>query len=637
MAPALGAGNEGADERMAVMSRYAVLEKWAKKSEPTLIHLERADLLLDDTGERFRDHQVGDFFAAIADKCGDVRVVLEGRRAPGKDVFAADVHEAMRVGGLGKDDLDTFFRAPHRSHAVVWNLDDDALADVFERLGGGKQRKARAHPLGMVLLATLAAARGETPHDVVHRHSDLFAEALEKEIFHELYDDVLDENERHLLRLCALYRDEIPVRHVAGLHEHVGDSDEKAFDALLDRCLLRPDTKEERFSLHQMIGDLVRRREADDDVVLDGHHRIGELWLVDAKGLRRLPQILAASEAVHHLVLGQGWELLDGVQGRLLQDDVVAELRTVSRSLYGNQRYREDRRVLELLVSADDGDHMSHRFLGERIEKLEGRGAASAVPHYEKAYDLKPSFAPYVNNLMRYLEEDDPQQCVAIGEKAIADGVANDYTPAILAKALEKLGRDDEASALRQERIEAGTRDPVFYNDEAVLLDKQGRKDEALRVLALAFDLGADDHHSRAIRDRLVGGDAASASRQEAIRDGSTNPADYNDEAVFLDQQGRTEEALGVLRLAVGRGIADDYTYAIQARLLEKTGAAREASRLRRQRIDTGSRDPVFYNDEAISLDKQGRIEEALDVLRLAVDRGIDNDYIRTTLRRMGG
>ena len=40
---------------------------------------------------------------------------------------------------------------------------------------------------------------------------------------------------------------------------------------------------------------------------------------------------------------------------------------------------------------------------------------------------------------------------------------------AILAKTLEELGRDDEASALRQERIKAGTRDPVFYNDEAVL------------------------------------------------------------------------------------------------------------------------------------------------------------------------
>ncbi len=458
LAPALGAGTEGTDERLAAMSRFTVLTKWTKQAAPTLIHLERADLLLDDTGERFRDHQVGDFLTAIAEKCGDVCVVLEGRRAPGKDIFAADVHAAMRVGGLGKDDLDAFFRMPHRSHAVVWELADQALGEVFERLGGGRRRKGKAHPLGMVLLASLAAARGGTPYDVVRHHPDAFAEALEKGIFHDLYD-VLDDTERHLLCLCALYRNEIPLRHVVLLLEHVGDSDERAFDALLDRCLLRSDIKEERFSLNRMIADLVRRRlETKDDVVIDGHHRIGELWLADAKGLRRLPQILATSEAVHHLVLGQGWELLAGVQGRLLlQDDVVAELRAVSHELHRRHRHQEHRRVLELLVASDDSDIMSHRFLAEAIEKLEGRGAAAAFVHYEKAYDLGSDHPANVNNLMRYLEKRDPQRCVAIGEKAIADSVAADHVYAVMAKALEELGREDEASALRRERLEAGT------------------------------------------------------------------------------------------------------------------------------------------------------------------------------------
>ncbi|MCP4656708.1 MAG: tetratricopeptide repeat protein [bacterium] len=546
----------------------------------------------------------------------------------------------MRVGGLGKDDVDAFLRTPHKSHAVVWELTADAVAEVFERLGGDKKqsknRRGRAHPLGMVLLATLAAAQGETPHDVVRRHPDLFAEALEKKIFHELYDDVLNDAEGHLLRLCALYRDEIPVRHEAALQEQVGDGGEKAFDALLDRCLLRSDTKQERFSLHQMIGDLVRRRlDPDDDDVVKGRHRIGELWLGDAKGLRRLPQILAASEAVYHLVRGDGWELLADVQGRLLQDDVVAELRAVSKELHRRRRDQEYRRVLELLLAADENDHMSHRFLAEAIEKLEERGSPAAFPHYEKAYELKPSFAPYVNNLMRYLETGDPQRCVAIGEKAIAGGVADDYILAVLAKVLEGLGREDEASALRQERIEAKTQHPAIYNDEAVLLDKQGRKDEALRVLALAFERGLANPHIRSVRDRLVGGDAASASRQKEIEDGTTDPVVYNDQAVFLDNAGRTDEALDVLRLAVDRGVADDHIYAVQARLLEKTGAEDKASRLRRQRIDAGSRDPFFYNDEAILLDKQGRIDEALDVLRLAGDRGLEDDYIRRTHLRL--
>ncbi|MCP4668423.1 MAG: ATP-binding protein, partial [Deltaproteobacteria bacterium] len=112
LAPALGAGNDPADERFAVMSRFSVLEKWAKKAEPTLIHLERAHLLLDDGGQRLREPEVGALLAAIADKCGDVRVVLEGRRAPGKEALPADVHETMRVGGLGSDDLADVFRTP---------------------------------------------------------------------------------------------------------------------------------------------------------------------------------------------------------------------------------------------------------------------------------------------------------------------------------------------------------------------------------------------------------------------------------------------------------------------------------------------------------------------------------------------
>lgn len=574
LAPALGAGVSSIEAGLAKLGQFSVIEAWSKNAEPSLIHLEQAHHLLDANGQRFRDSDVSMFLEKIARKAGHARIVLECRRFPKEGIFPSELHKAWFLGGLKQQDLGDFFTMPHRSHKVAWQLSDDEINTVFRHLGGDKDRRGNAHPLGMVLLAALAEARGEKPNTVVERHNELFANELETAIFHELYDHVLSPIERRVLQLCALYRDDVPTRHEVGLEKYAGRGAADAFESLLDRCLLRTDNRQERYSLHQMIGDLVRRRlktAVDIEWITAAHARIGELHLTDAGSLRRLPQIMAASEAVYHLIEGKAYGRLTMLRGLKLRDDAVSHLREISRRLHTLQKYRANRRVLELLVAADETDHKSHRFLAEVIEKIEGRGAAAALPHYERAYELKKDFAPYVNNLMHHLERTDPKRCLMLADRAIEQGIANDYIQAARAKLLEQCGAKDEASGVRQGLIAAGSRNPALYNDEAVFLAEQGRSVEALTLLAQAIESEIANDHTRAIRAKVLekSGTEGEASRvrQELIAAGSCNAVFYNDEAIFLAQQGRTTEALNLLTQAIERGVANKYITATLKRL----------------------------------------------------------------------
>lgn len=86
---------------------------------------------------------------------------------------------------------------------------------------------------------------------------------------------------------------------------------------------------------------------------------------------------------------------------------------------------------------------------------------------------------------------------------AVERGIADDHSYAIQARLPEKTGAGDEASRLRRQGIDAGARNPVFYNDEAVFLDKEGRTGEALDVLRLAVERGLENEYIRRTRERL--------------------------------------------------------------------------------------------------------------------------------------
>src|SRR5437899_7029102 len=114
-------------------------------------------------------------------------------------------------------------------------------------------------------------------------------------------------------------------------------------------------------------------------------------------------------------------------------------------------------------------------------------------------------------------------------------GVADDYTLVAKATILDMAGLRQDASRFRRKVIEAGRRNVVFYNDEAVNLRDQGDFDGAIVLLNKAEQLGISNEYSAAIRadvlSRMGHADAASKIRCEWIARGTRHQTFYHMEA----------------------------------------------------------------------------------------------------------
>jgi hypothetical protein len=69
---------------------------------------------------------------------------------------------------------------------------------------------------------------------------------------------------------------------------------------------------------------------------------------------------------------------------------------------------------------------------------------------------------------------------------------------------LEDLGRGAEASRLRRERIEAGTRNVTIFQAEARFLREAGKSAEALEILDRAVQLGVADDYMLRLRASVL-------------------------------------------------------------------------------------------------------------------------------------
>jgi lipopolysaccharide biosynthesis regulator YciM len=222
-------------------------------------------------------------------------------------------------------------------------------------------------------------------------------------------------------------------------------------------------------------------------------------------------------------------------------------------------------------------------------------------------------------------------EALQVLDKAERAGIANKYTLSVRASILERQGKGEEASRLRQAQIAAGSRDAVFYHDEAIYLRDANRPDEALQVLDKAERAGIADEYTLSVRasilERLGEGEEASRLRQAQIAAGSRNAVFYHDEAIYLRDANRPDEALQVLDRAERAGIVSEYLLSVRASILERLGEGEEASRLRQAQIAAGSRHAAFYCDEAVYLRDANRLDEALQVLDRAEQAGIANKY----------
>lgn len=490
---------------------FSPLKRYANAA--CIIHLDMAHELFQK-GPHPDTKNIKLLLEAIAKHIPRTRIILESRVNPPVDLFPASLYTSLKISGLKPQSVRAYFQHPFKNKSDKgWNLTEDEIATVYRKLGG-KSKDQHAHPLAMFLLATVADGRGLTPIQVLKRYEDALATSLEQELFNELYDYVLSAPEQRVLSLCALYRDDIPDSHVSKLNYLAGQPD--AFDLLVLRCLLTSDDKQEWFYLHSIINSLaMRRRDQASTEFFDDHENIADAWLTRAEQSSRLslPSIRAASEAAYHLIKAECYERLDELANRSLWGNLTAQLEIVSKRLYQNHKFKEQRYVLELMVALDPDNAMNHRYLGDAIEAVEGRGDEEALKHYLIAFELQPDFS---NNLgcigQCALARQEPE--VFIDIVTALDGpsfrdVMDNYNLDMYCKCLSKLSDKEQASQLRQAQIQEGVRRPAFYNDEAAYLRDKGQSDDALVVINKAERLGVADTATNRIRDSIQERNAA--------------------------------------------------------------------------------------------------------------------------------
>lgn len=512
LAPTLGCRGDEVEPPMALLGtrNFSQLARSARNAKPCLLHLEQAQLLFGDRG--FIDPEIGDFLEAVARHVSVVRVVLECREAPPDRLLPESIFESQRVNGLNSDSVRAYFRRPFRGKpGIGWELSGENSQVICARLGS-KGKKGLAHPLSLVLLAGVADGLGIGPAEALSRHSEELDEELERELFSDLYDKVLPDAERHILSMCALYRDYVPLLH----GEIFGEAAEVpgAFDHLVRRCLLNSDEREERFYLHSMIAELTLRRGGDDAQRQENHAHIAEAWLKSTRsfGMTRLPNIIGASEAIYHFTKAGRFdrlsEFVNSVLARLPQQSLVAFLGDQSVKLKNDNRHEDNRHVLELLVTLDPNEPKHHRFLGETIGKLDGSGSEKALEHFQNAFNLRKDFPQHLASLGTcLLARSEAQKFIDLVdgmEEDVRSKAFNEYCRGIYARCKAKVGHPEAASRLRGEQIEAGSRDPAFYSDEARYLLDLGKASEALALLDRAVKLGIADDYTRTIRARAI-------------------------------------------------------------------------------------------------------------------------------------
>ncbi len=170
----------------------------------------------------------------------------------------------------------------------------------------------------------------------------------------------------------------------------------------------------------------------------------------------------------------------------------------------------------------------------------------------------------YVDEAVHLLSKEQPNDAIAILERARTLGLRDDHITAVLGRAYQAIGKGDEASALRMRQINAGNSNAVLFSDEIKWLRDNKRTSEAIDLYSLAVVRNAMSPHvlaNYAKTLQIAGrGEEASRIRMEQIDQGSKESSFYNDEAFWRLELDRPEEARDLMKLAKERGAYDAYS-----------------------------------------------------------------------------
>lgn len=521
----------------------------APNVQPFFLHVQRAHLWLRNG--LWRDVGFARLLEGLSRAYPECSIVLETREQPEIGL------SSYEVTGLPKQVLAQYLSHPPGITAG-WVLSGEQRNYLFSRLGGGHGRGAHAY--GFALLVRLAAEKLISPYDILRQYPDDYAQELYEKLFRDLYENVLTKREQSLLFACSLYRDGVHYSHLPQLEQILAAQDAGA--ALIRRRLLTENI--DWLYLHDLAAEQARKLSPDKTHAQKMHQAIAGFWLDELQGQKALMEanIRRALEALYHLEQGGQGERVAEIASDLLgrrPEETVRTLWRMEESLIAQRQDNKVRIVLEYLLKISPKDHQGMRFLGECRRRLFGPKDREALELFRQATLVDPGFSRYWSNYGHAAIASGDTEVIKAFLTEVADAperARNDYVVAIQANALEKVNRDNEASNLRESKIDNGSSDVAFYCDQALwLLDKR-----------------ADPRAARAVLDQ---------ARQ--------------------------------------RGIANDISEAIYATALEAAGLDGEAATLREEKIAAGSKNGAFYADHAIwLLEKEGDAVKALEVLELS-------------------
>ena len=496
---------------------------------PTWVWIDLAHHLLDSEG--FRQAEVRRLFLGLQEALGmQWHWIFELRERPPHAVLGSAAAELF-VPGLDKSSLaDCLADSAPIGRQGDWSYNGFELKRIYQWLGGG--HGAQAHPLAIHLLIEVARGRNEAPLETLERHRGDFAQRLEDVLLSDLYSNVLSESEQLLMQALALYRSAIPHDHADPLERRLDIRG--AWDNVDRRCLLSPSPDHSLYYVHSFVSEWLRGRlgydsygedeEADlTDITDEGarqlvcrlHSAIAASWLDQLAGSRRVTNlnIGRALEAFHHLVAAGEADRLQDIAVNLLSGDLEWARRQIRRMytrLFDSKAPIEQLRgALQFAVVLDPDDAKAYRFLGECWAKEEGRGSPKALACFEKACDLRRDFPPNWANLGRTMIAQGDQSAKAFIERLKlleqdCPQAIDDHVRAVQSVCLRVSGKGVEAAAIRIERIHAGSRDAVFYNDEAKVRLAAGDLSGALEILDLAEKNGGSNDYTAAIRASVL-------------------------------------------------------------------------------------------------------------------------------------
>ena len=161
-----------------------LLQNYPQPTKPVYLHLDRAHVLL--TGQNWRDGAVRQLLLGLHLAYGDkLPLVLELReRAPG---LLGPLANEIEVPGLDKASMGEMLAAS-APPGMDWAYKGDELKRLYGWIGAGNGKTA--HPLTLTLLVEVARGLGQSPKEVLARHSDALEQKIETKLLNDLYSNV---------------------------------------------------------------------------------------------------------------------------------------------------------------------------------------------------------------------------------------------------------------------------------------------------------------------------------------------------------------------------------------------------------------------------------------------------------------